>query len=33
MLMEKLDMNKDKENTMAKFFHGLNIDMAKHVER
>lgn len=32
MLMERLDMDEDEENTIVRFLHGLNIYVVKRVE-
>lgn len=32
ILMKRLNMDEDEENTIGKFLHGLNINEAKHVE-
>ena len=32
ILIERLDMDEDEENTMVRFLDALNIDVVKHVE-
>lgn len=32
MLMERLEIDEDEENTMARFLHGLDIDATERVE-